>query len=142
MLTSPSHLIHKTINSADPLRAYGRPSGGLYRAAAWVRDMPVAHPVGSLAVLGVGVLATPLLPAIGIGYAAAAAYSTGSEAIAAVPGAIRALEQIGRGRPEFTAPMVDTRAAMSMRQASLRAMHDSGWFLKSVLGQEGRAQHR
>lgn len=53
----------------------------------------------------------------------------------------RTLEEIGKGKPEYGTPVVDTRAAFTMRQAALQAMHDSAYSLRAVLGREARMMH-
>lgn len=137
-------MINKVLGRMDPLRQVPTPHGGLYRASRFVRDLPLAHPVaagGGLAALTLATMGTAL-PAIALGYGAATLYATGAEAVAAIPSFGRFLERIGSPSPEFTAPMIDTQAARNMRQATLRAMHDSGFLLRSVLGREARLLHR
>lgn len=123
----------------EPNQLPSRPGGGLYRFAAGVRDMPITHPFWTA---GISFVAAPLFPMMASWYGLATGYAFMREGIHAAPKFARLLERIGSGRPEFTAPMVDTRAAMSMRQASLRALHDSGYFLRNVLGKEARLMHR
>jgi len=53
----------------------------------------------------------------------------------------RRLEELGKGKPEYGTPVVDTRAAFTMRQAALQAMHDSAYSLRAVLGREARMMH-
>jgi hypothetical protein len=135
---TPSYLINKSISNMDPSRPLGPPQGGLYRFASGVRDMPFAHPL-----ISAGIALTPVIGTAAIvQYAGISAYATARDVLHLAPTAARLFEQLGRGRPEFTAPMVDTRAAMSMRQASLRALHDSGYFLRNVIGREARLMHR
>lgn len=145
MQFNPTYIINKTISATDPFSMPSRPGGGLYRFAAGIRDMPFDHPFASLSLAGAaaGLMGGAIgFPFVGTTYALATAYSTMREAFHAAPKFARMLERIGAGRPEFTAPMVDTRAAMSMRQASLRALHDSGYFLRNVIGKEARLMHR
>lgn len=138
-MITPSYVVQKTVQRMDPMTAYEPPSGGLYSAARFVRDMPFSHPVAT------GAMAFALGPLSAIPmaqlWATSAAYSTLREALSAAPTIGRTLARIGRGTPEFTAPMLDTTAAANMRQASLRAIHDSGYFLRSVLGREARLAH-
>lgn len=135
MQATPTYLINKTISYMDPWRRQPQPAGGLYSTARAIRDYPFAHPI-------VGAAAGIFSPIAGRLWGLSTMYATTREAISAAPGFARMLERVGRGRPEFTAPMVDTRAAMSMRQASLRAIHDSGYHLRAFLGREARLLHK
>lgn len=143
MQATPSYLINKSISNLDPSRPLGRPRGGLYSTAAGIRDMPFAHPFLTAGILGAAGAGAPFMaPMLPIAYAGISAYATARDIINVAPTAVRLFERLGRRRPEFTAPMIDTRAAMSMRQASLRAMHDSGYFLRNIIGHEARLLHR
>jgi hypothetical protein len=55
--------------------------------------------------------------------------------------AVRFLEKLGGGRPEYATPMVDTRQAYTMRQAALQAMHNSAYSIRSAIGSEARLLH-
>lgn len=65
---------------------------------------------------------------------------------AGIVGGFRAMEAL-RGltelsKPETATQVVDTRAASTMRQASLKAMHDSMYNLRAILGNEASLIHR
>lgn len=141
MQHAPTYLLQKVQQSMDPYAPVRQPNDWMYRSSRWIRDFPLEHPV--LSIMGA---ATPLGaifgPAASLGWAGAAAYSTGRELAAAIPSFARGLARIGGGRHEFFAPMLDTNAARSMRQASLRAIHDSGYMLRAVIGQEARILHK
>jgi len=122
----------------DPYSPVQQPSDSIYRAARWVRDFPIDHPI----LAGLGALLLPYSPILSApAWTAAAVYSTGREISAALPTAVKTLMRIGRGQHEFHAPMIDTSAARSMRQASLRAIHDSGYMTRAVIGNEARILH-
>lgn len=55
--------------------------------------------------------------------------------------AAKFFQKLGGGRPEFATPMIDTRQAYTMRQASLQAMHDSAYSLRGAIGNEARLLH-
>lgn len=125
----------------DPLRNPQRPQGGLYRTARSIRDLPFSSTSGLAA--AAFFLSMPGLSApASMIYGGATIGATAKEVMAAAPTAISFLERLGTRRPEFSAPMVETKAAMTMRQASLRAIHDSGYFLRSVLGREASLMHK
>jgi len=148
MRATPTYLIQKTVSSLDRHNPANAPSGFLYGTSRAIRDLPFSSPVGltlfgtasALATGGVG--AAIAAPFVAAGYLGASAYATAREVISAAPNIARFLEKVGRGKPEFSAPMLDTQASMSMRQASMRAIHDSGYMLNSVLGKEARLFHR
>jgi len=121
-----------------------RPRGGLYSVTSTIRDFPVNHPFLTAGMLAAGLLLAPPAALIGAGiiYGGSLLTATGMELAAALPQATRALQRIGSRRPDFTAPYVDTRAAYNMRQASLRAIHDSGYLLRNIIGREARLLHR
>lgn len=141
MRHTPTYLLQKIQQSTDPYAPVRQPEGSVYKAARWIRDMPIDNTA-----LTAGLLMTfpfqlmnPLALPI---YSAAAAYSTGRDIGAAIPSFAKTLMRLGGRRHEFSAPMVDTSAARSMRQASLRAIHDSGYMLRSVISHEARIMHR
>jgi len=143
MKHAPTYLLQKVQQSMDPYAPVRQPSDSLYRASRWVRDFPMEHPILTGLLAAANPLATAVwLPAVSAGWAGAAAYSTGRELAAAIPSFARGLARLGGGRHEFSAPMLDTNAARSMRQASLRAIHDSGYMLRAVLGNEARLLHK
>lgn len=145
----PTYLLQKVQQSLDPYAEVRQPAGSLYKTARWFRDMPLDHPwisgtaILPIALMGALVPGGSAIAAVGAAaWTGSAIYSTGKELAAAMPSMAKHLEQIGRGRHEFSSPMVDTNAARSMRQASLRAIHDSGYMLRSVIGAEARLMHR
>jgi len=98
------------------------------------------HPI--IAAIGVTSFNMMFAAPLTLAWTGAAAYSTGREVVSAIPSFVRTLSRIGRGGHEFSAPMLDTNAARSMRQASLRAIHDSGYMLRAVIGSEAKIMHR
>jgi len=141
MRHTPTYLLQKLQQSTDPYAPVRQPSGSLYKAARWIRDMPIDSPgiTAGLIALAPIPLISPLAVQI---YTAASVYSTAKDVGAAIPSFAKTLMRLGSRRHEFAAPMVDTSAARSMRQASLRAIHDSGYMLRSVIGTEARILHR
>ena len=141
MRPTPSYMVQKVLGSMDPLQPYRQPYGGLYKAARTVRDLPFNSALG--AAVGIGALAiSPIMPLPALAYAGASIYATTVEAVNAAPTALRFLERAGSGKPEFSAPMVDTQASSNMRQSAMRAIHDSGYMTRSIIGREARAMHR
>ena len=142
MQATPTYLINKVVSSMDPTRPVESPHGWGYATARSIRDYPFKHP------LAAGIVTAAIGPLVPFHllhatiWAGASAYATGREAIKAAPAFAKMLERIGRRRPEFTAPMIDTKAALTMRQASMRAIHDSGYLLQNVLTREARMFHR
>lgn len=53
----------------------------------------------------------------------------------------RFLERLGQTGQEFGGPVVDTRMAYTMRQASLQAMHNSAYSLRGAIGNEATLLH-
>jgi len=141
MKHTPTYLMQKIQQSADPYAPVRQPSGFWYKSARWMRDLPMDNP----AILAAGVALYPFgLPihgALASVWAAASLYSTGKEVAAAIPSFARGLMRLGSRKHEFASPMVDTTAARSMRQASLRAIHDSGYMLRAVIGSEAKIMH-
>jgi hypothetical protein len=84
---------------------------------------------------------TTMGPVAGMAYLGMTAMAAPMEMVYQGQRALRFLEKVGRGGPEFAGPWVDTRMAYTMRQAALQAMHDSAYSLRGAIGNEARLLH-